>query len=163
MREKRVKSKSWKWLWKRRQGYPGENIRTTNLWSEYYNAFHSVAYNHLFYFPWVQILSLSSRQCQYCKVKKKEAAGKINKYAQFLFLDFKFVSVKSGHVSGSPPYNIFRKKKNPVQNQEKSSFLWCAPNKLIRNFIRLWVNDSIHVEDINFKDFTRKLLDFYLG
>ena len=130
MREKRVKSKSWKWLWKRRQGYPGENIRTTNLWSEYYNAFHSVAYNHLFYFPWVQILSLSSRQCQYCKVKKnkkkKEAAGKINKYAQFLFLDFKFVSVKSGHVSGSPPYNIFRKKKSCPKSREIQFSLMCS-------------------------------------
>ena len=150
MREKRVKSKSWKWFWKRRQGYPGENIRTTNLWSEYYNTFHSVAYNHLVYFPWVQILSLSSRQC--C----------LFKYAQFLFLDLKFVSLKSGHVSGSLPYNIFRKK-NPVQNQEKSNFLWGAPNKLIRNFTRLWVNGSIHVEDINYKDFTRELLDFYWG
>ena len=81
-------------------------MKTTKLWSEYYNAFHSVAYNHLFYFPWVHILSLLSTQC--CLLK----------YAQFLFLDLKFVSVKSGHVSGSHPYNMFREKKSCPKSRE---------------------------------------------
>ena len=58
------------------------------------NAFHSVAYNYLsFYFLWAQIL-LSREFCLF-------------QYALFLFLDWKFVSVKSSHVSGSLPHNVF--------------------------------------------------------